>query len=77
MRDVYKPFVANDDPDRDIRCQDALQFAFRDLVAASAEAGWNEQEALEAIIALADDSLRRIGANDDAHTLLDMLRKMA
>ncbi|WP_028749826.1 hypothetical protein [Rhizobium mesoamericanum] len=77
MRDVYKPFVASDDPDRDIRCQDALQFAFRDLVAASVKAGWNEQEVLEAIIALADDSLRRIGANDDAQALLDMLRKMA
>ncbi|CCM74379.1 hypothetical protein [Rhizobium mesoamericanum] len=77
MRDVYKPFVAIDDPDRDIRCQDALQFAFHDLVAASVKAGWNEEEALEAIIALADDSLRRICANDDAQTLLDMLRKMA
>ena len=77
MRDVYKPFVAKDDPDRDIRCQDSLQLAFRDLVAASVEAGWDEQEALEAIIALADDTLRRTGANDDVQTLLDMLRKLA
>ena len=77
MRDIYKPFVATDDPDRDIRCQDALQFAFRDLVAASVAAGWNEQETLEAIITLADDNLRRIGANDDAQTLLEMLRRMA
>lgn len=77
MRDIYRPFVADDDPDREIRCQDALQFAFRDLVAASVEAGWDEQEALEAIVTLADDSLRRIGANDDTHTLLDVLRRMA
>ncbi|MBW9112082.1 hypothetical protein JNB88_00260 [Rhizobium cauense] len=77
MRDIYKPFVASDDPDRDIRCQDALQFAFRDLVAASVQAGWDEQEALEAIIMLADDSLRRFAANDDAQTLLDVLRRMA
>jgi len=77
MRDIYKPFVASDDPDRDIRCQDALQFAFRDLVAASVEAGWSEHEALEAIITLADDGLRRIGTNDDTQTLLDVLRRMA
>ncbi len=77
MRDIYRPFVTNDDPDRYIRCQDALQLAFRDLVTASIEAGWSEQEALEAIVTLADDGLRRIGANDDARTLLDVLRRMA
>ncbi len=77
MRDICKPFVATDDPDRDIRCRDALQFAFRDLVAASVDAGWSEQEALEAIATLADDGLRRIGANNDAQPLLDVLRRMA
>ncbi len=77
MRDIYKPFVTDDDPDRDIRCQDAIQFAFQDLVAASTAAGWGERECLEAIICLAEERLQGVAANDDAKALLDVLRQMA
>ncbi|MDM9626358.1 hypothetical protein QTL95_10655 [Rhizobium sp. S152] len=77
MRDIYRPFVASDDPDRDVRCQDALQFAFHDLLDAAGKAGWGERETVDAIMNLAEDRLRTLGANDDAQTLLDVLRKMA
>ncbi len=77
MRDIYRPFVASDDPDRDVRCQDALQFAFRDLLDAAGKAGWGERETVDAIMNLAEDRLRTLGANDDAQTLMDVLRKMA
>ncbi|KQV68409.1 hypothetical protein [Rhizobium sp. Root1220] len=76
MRDIYRPFVANDDPDRNIRCQDAMQFAFQDLVEASVAAGWNEGEVIEAIIALAE-GLRDLNARDDAKALLNVLMRMA
>ncbi|QFY59030.1 hypothetical protein FZ934_00340 [Rhizobium grahamii] len=77
MRDIYKPFVTDDDPDRDIRCQDAMQFAFEDLVAASTAATWGERECLQAIICLAEERLQTLAANDDARALLDVLRQMA
>ena len=77
MRDIYKPFVTDDDPDRDVRCQDAMQFAFQDLVAASMAATWGERECLEAIVCLAEERLQTLAANDDAKALLDVLRQMA
>ncbi|MDM9619048.1 hypothetical protein [Rhizobium sp. S96] len=76
MRDIYKPFVTADDPDRDIRCQDAMQFAFQDLVTASVASGWSERESLEAILYLAEDRLQVCVANDDSAALLDVLKKM-
>jgi hypothetical protein len=76
MREIYRPFVTSDDPDRDVRCQDAMQFAFEDLTRASVASGWNERESMEAIISLAEERLRVLGANDDAKQLLDVLKKM-
>ncbi|WP_160011491.1 hypothetical protein [Rhizobium sp. 18055] len=76
MREIYRPFVAGDDPDRDLRCQDAMQFAFDDLARASVAAGWSERESLEAMIGLAEERLRLMGANDDSKALLDVLKKM-
>jgi hypothetical protein len=76
MREIYRPFVTSDDPDRDLRCQDAMQFAFEDLARACVASGWSERESMEAIISLAEDRLRVLGANDDAKQLLDVLKKM-
>jgi hypothetical protein len=76
MREIYRPFVTSDDPDRDVRCQDAMQFAFEDLARASVASGWSERESMEAIISLAEERLRVLGANDDAKQLLDVLKKM-
>jgi hypothetical protein len=76
MRDIYGPFVAGDDPDRALRCQDAMQFAFQDFVAASTAAGWSELESIQAILCLAEDRLRMLAANDEARSLLEILREM-
>jgi hypothetical protein len=76
MREIYRPFVTGDDPDRDLRCQDAMQFAFDDLARASIAAGWSERESLEALVCLAEERLRLIAANDDAQVLLDVLKRM-
>ena len=78
MRDIYRPFVTGDDPDhREVRCQDAMQFAFQDFVAASIDAGWSELESIQAILCLAEGRLQMLAANDDAGSLSDILRKMA
>jgi hypothetical protein len=76
MREIYRPFVTSDDPDRDLRCQDAIQFAFDDLARASLASGWSERESLEAIICLAEERLRVLSANDDTKALLGLLKKM-
>jgi hypothetical protein len=76
MRDIYRPFVAGDDPDRELRCQDAMQFAFQDFVTASTAAGWSELESIQAILCLAQDRMQMLAANDDARSLCDMLREM-
>lgn len=76
MREIYRPFVTSDDPDRDVRCQDAMQFAVEDLTRACVASGWSERESMEAIISLAEERLRVLGANDDAKQLLDVLKKM-
>jgi hypothetical protein len=76
MREIYRPFVTSDDPDRDLRCQDAILFAFEDLARASIASGWSERESLEAILCLAEERLQMLAANDDSKALLDVLKKM-
>jgi hypothetical protein len=77
MSDISRPFVTDDDPDRHIRCQDALQFAFRDLITAAIAAGWHEREAIAAIGELADNRMAALAANDETAILLDLLKKMS
>lgn len=76
MPDIARPFVTDDDPDRDIRCQDALQAAYRELVSAAIMAGWSEREVVLAIGELADKHLLSLEANDNADALIALLRRM-
>jgi hypothetical protein len=76
MRNISKPFVTKDDPDRHIRCQDAPQFAFRDLIEAAVAAGWTEQEALDAVGYLAEGHMRERVARADAAALAALLKTM-
>lgn len=76
MPDIARPFVTDDDPDRHIRCQDALQRAFRDFVDAATSAGWSEHEVLLAIADLADNQLLSHEANDNTDALIALLKHM-
>ena len=76
MRNISKPFVTKDDPDRHIRCQDALQFAFRDLIEAAMAAGWSEREAIEAVADLADGHMQDFLARSDSAALVALLKTM-
>jgi hypothetical protein len=76
MFDIARPFVTDDDPDRHIRCQDAIQTAFRELIGAATDAGWSEREILLAIIDLADNHLLSLDANDNTHALIALLKRM-
>jgi hypothetical protein len=76
MQDISRPFVTENDPDRDVRCLDALHSAFNELVARATAAGWHEQEVLESILTLAEDRSMRTPANDLSAMLGKMLAKM-
>lgn len=76
MSHVARPFGTDDDPDRHLRCQDALQAAFRELVGAANQAGWSEFEALAAIADLADNELLSHAANCDTDALIALLKRM-
>ena len=76
MNSISRPFVTRDDPDRDIRCQDALDSAFCELLAGAMDAGWSERESVEAIIAIAESHLLSVAANDGTDGLVTMLRQM-
>ncbi len=76
MADILPPIGDGDDPDRRIRCQDALQHAFRDLMDAATSLGWREHEVAAALIDLAENHMRARQANEGTNTLFALLRRM-
>lgn len=76
MPDIARPFVTDDDPDRHIRCQDALQAAFQDLVSTAISVGWSEHEVLLAIGDLVDLQVLSLGANNHTDALVALLKRM-
>ncbi|TIX90529.1 hypothetical protein BSK43_014765 [Rhizobium sp. P44RR-XXIV] len=76
MPDIVRPFVTDDDPDRHLRCQDALQAAFKDLVSAAISVGWSEREVLVAIADLVDHQVLSLEANDHTDALVTLLKRM-
>lgn len=74
MRDISRPFATDDNLERHIRCQEALQFAFLDLIAAAVAVGWKEREAIVAVLDLADNHMLALAANDGMSALLDALK---
>ena len=75
MLNIARPFVTDDDPDRHIRCQDALQAAFQDLVSAAISVSWSEREALLAITDLVDHQVLSLEASDNTDALVAFLKR--
>ncbi|MFJ6328499.1 MULTISPECIES: hypothetical protein [unclassified Rhizobium] len=51
---IPPPTLPPEDPDRHLKCQDAIHVAFSDLARAAVEAGWDEQEVATALVEVAD-----------------------
>ncbi|MBB3406095.1 hypothetical protein [Rhizobium sp. BK284] len=68
--------MTTDDPDRNIRCQDALQKAVQELVSAAISAGWSEHEVLLALADLVDHQLLALEANNNTDALIALLKRM-
>jgi len=75
MDEIYPPDSPNDDPDRFLRCQDALHLDFAALVDRAVAAGWRTDEVLTTIIELADNHALMLAANSDLEAALSILRK--
>ncbi|MNU27280.1 hypothetical protein D3C71_156660 [compost metagenome] len=53
-----------------------MHSAIRSVIAAAIAVGWQEREAVCAIIELADNHMLSLSANDDTDALIQLLRRM-
>jgi hypothetical protein len=75
MSKIPSPTVAEEDPDRFLKCQEALHIAFEDLVDAAVEAGWKPDEVLVSMIELADNHALMMEANAEVEAALKILKR--
>lgn len=73
MREITPPKVTSSD--RFIDCQQAIEEAVQDIVAAAVKVGWNEPEALAAIIEIADNLALGLGADDEMKAILQRISR--
>lgn len=75
MTDIPPPAIPLDDPERFLHCQDALEIEFQSFVDRATAAGWEEDEVITAIIALADNHALMLAEEGTLGALLERLRK--
>lgn len=76
MRQISPPSHSDDDPDRHLRCQEAMLWAFQDFITAATEAGWHEREVAAAMIDLADHHLLGMMENEKTSAIISLLRRI-
>ncbi|CAN7682189.1 hypothetical protein LJR098_002219 [Rhizobium sp. LjRoot98] len=57
MARIKAPRITFDHPDRFLSCQEQIDVAARDMLAAAVRAGWTEQEATAALVEVADNRM--------------------
>ncbi|MBB3594351.1 hypothetical protein FHX08_004755 [Rhizobium sp. BK529] len=75
MSKIPPPTVPEKDPDRFLRCQDALHIEFQDLVERAVQAGWKPEEVLVSLIELADNQALMMEANAEVEAALNILKR--
>jgi hypothetical protein len=75
MDEIPQPTLPADDPDRFLKCQDAVHIAFQDLADRAVAAGWGEQEVAAALVDVADNHTLMLAANGEADFLINFLKK--
>jgi hypothetical protein len=76
MRQISPPTNSDDDPDRHIRCQEALLSAFQDFLEAATEAGWNEREVAVAMIDLADHHILGMVEMEKTSAIVALIKRI-
>lgn len=75
MSKIPPPTVPEKDPERFIRCQDALHVEFQELVDRAVSAGWRPGEVLVSLIELADNEVLMMEANAEVEAALKVLKR--
>jgi hypothetical protein len=76
MRPISPPTRSDDDPDRHLSCQEAIQFAFEDFITTITKAGWREPEAVAAIIDMADNHLLGLCEAEETSSIIALIKRM-
>lgn len=75
MREISAP-ISDDDPDRHLSCQEALQLAFEDILTAAAAAGWSEREIVAALIDLADNHMIGLREMQETSAIIALIKRL-
>lgn len=75
MPKVKQPLRPDEYPDRFLDCQEALMPGFLFLLESAVASGWTENEAIAALIELADGRWLSIGENVDLHRVLASVKR--
>ncbi|TQN58729.1 hypothetical protein FLX27_26035 [Agrobacterium tumefaciens] len=75
MTKVKEPLWPDEYPDRFIDCQEALMPGFLVLLESAVTSGWTENEALAALIELADGRWLANGENIDVQRVLASVKR--
>ncbi|KQS89821.1 hypothetical protein [Rhizobium sp. Leaf386] len=63
MARISAPRITFDHPDRFLCCQEAIDAAACEIIASAVRAGWTEQEAIAALVEVADNRMLAAAAN--------------
>jgi hypothetical protein len=75
MSEIPMPTVPADDPDRFLKCQDAVHIAFQELAERAVASGWGKREVASALVDVADNHMLMLAANGETNVLLEALKK--
>lgn len=70
---IPPPTLPPGDPDRHLKCQEAMDVALQEVALAAIKAGWDQQEVATALVELADAQvlamIENIAVDDDIERL--------
>lgn len=75
MTKVKEPLRSDEYPDRFLDCQEALVPGFLVLLESAVASGWTENEAIAALIELADSRWLSNGENNELQSVLITLKR--
>jgi hypothetical protein len=76
MREISPPQCSEDDPDRHLKCQEALRFTFNEIVEAARVAGWRERETVAALTDLADQYILSMCQIKGTSAIIEYLKRI-
>lgn len=75
MTKVKEPLRSDEYPDRFLDCQEALMPGFLVLLESAVASGWDENEAIAALVELADCRWLSNGENNDLQIVLASIKR--